>query len=99
VRILTEPKNSLVKQYQKIFSFENIELEFENEALEEIANIAFERKTGARGLRSVLEHLMLDLMYEVPSDNDNIYKIVITRDMVLKQGKPVIHYKKKEKTA
>jgi len=98
VRILTEPKNSLVKQYQKIFSFENIELEFENEALEEIANIAFERKTGARGLRSVLEHLMLDLMYEVPSDNDNIYKIVITRDMVLKQGKPVIHYKKKEKT-
>ncbi|HPX91579.1 MAG TPA: ATP-dependent Clp protease ATP-binding subunit ClpX, partial [Spirochaetota bacterium] len=99
VRILTEPKNSLVKQYQKIFSFEDIELEFENEALEEIANIAFERKTGARGLRSVLEHLMLDLMYEVPSDNDNIYKIVITRDMVLKQGKPVIHYKKKEKTA
>ncbi|MBP9043461.1 MAG: ATP-dependent Clp protease ATP-binding subunit ClpX [Spirochaetes bacterium] len=99
VRILTEPKNSLVKQYQKIFSFENIELEFENEALEEIANIAFERKTGARGLRSVLEHLMLDLMYEVPSDNDNIDKIVITRDMVLKQGKPVIHYKKKEKTA
>jgi ATP-dependent Clp protease ATP-binding subunit ClpX len=99
VRILTEPKNSLVKQYQKIFSFEDIELEFENEALEEIANIAFERKTGARGLRSVLEHLMLDLMYEVPSDNDNIDKIVITRDMVLKQGKPVIHYKKKEKTA
>ncbi|HOP64531.1 MAG TPA: ATP-dependent Clp protease ATP-binding subunit ClpX [Spirochaetota bacterium] len=98
VRILNEPKNSLVKQYQKIFSFEGIELEFENEAIEEIANIALERKTGARGLRSVLEQLMLDLMYEIPSD-DSIDRVTITRDMVLKQSDPVIKYSQKEKSA
>ncbi len=98
VRILTEPKNSIIRQYQKIFSFEEIELEFEKEAIEEVATIALERKTGARGLRSVLEQLMLDLMYEIPSDN-NIDKIIITKDMVVKQSKPVIKYSKKEKTA
>ncbi len=98
VRILTEPKNSIIRQYQKIFSFEEIELEFEKDAIDEIATIALERKTGARGLRSVLEHLMLDLMYEIPSDN-SIDKILITRDMVIKQSNPVIKYSKKEKTA
>lgn len=98
VRILTEPKNSIIRQYQKIFSFEEIELEFEAEAIEEVATIALERKTGARGLRSVLEQLMLDLMYEIPSDN-NIDKIIITKDMVVKQSKAVIKYSKKEKTA
>lgn len=98
VRILTEPKNSIIKQYQKIFSFEEIEIEFEPEAIEEIASIALNRKTGARGLRSVLEQLMLDLMYEIPSDN-NIDKIIITKDMVVKQSLPVIKYSKKEKTA
>ena len=98
VRILTEPKNSIIRQYQKIFSFEEIELEFEKEAIDEIATIALDRKTGARGLRSVLEQLMLDLMYEIPSDN-NIDKILITRDMVIKQSSPVIKYSKKEKTA
>lgn len=98
VRILTEPKNSIIRQYQKIFSFEEIELEFEAEAIEEVATIALERKTGARGLRSVLEQLMLDLMYEIPSDN-NIDKIIITKDMVIKQSKAVIKYSKKEKTA
>lgn len=98
VRILTEPKNSIIRQYQKIFSFEEIGLEFEKEAVDEIATIALERKTGARGLRSVLEQLMLDLMYEIPSDT-NVDKIIITRDMVIKQSKPVIKYNKKEKTA
>lgn len=98
VRILTEPKNSIIKQYQKIFSFEDIELEFEPAAIEEIAHIALERKTGARGLRSVLEQMMLDLMYEIPSGN-NIDKIIITKDMVVKQSEPVIKYSKKEKTA
>lgn len=98
VRILTEPKNSIIKQYQKIFSFEEIELEFEKEAIDEIASIALERKTGARGLRSVLEQLMLDLMYEIPSDS-NIDKIIITKDMVVRQSDPVIKYSKKEKTA
>lgn len=98
IRILTEPKNSLVKQYQKMFSFEGIELEFEKDAIEEIANIALERKTGARGLRSVIEQLMLDLMYEIPSD-DSIDRVIITRDMVLKQSAPVIKYSQKEKSA
>lgn len=98
VRILTEPRNSIIRQYQKIFSFEEIELEFEDEAIEQIASIALERKTGARGLRSVLEQLMLDLMYEIPSDN-NIDKIIITKDMVVKQGRAEIRYNKKEKTA
>lgn len=98
VRILTEPKNSLVKQYQKIFSFENIMLEFNEEAIREIANIALERKTGARGLRSVMEELMLDLMYEIPSGT-NIDKILITKDMVQKTGEPVITYRQKEKSA
>lgn len=98
VRILTEPKNSLVKQYQKMFSFEGIELEFEKDAIDEIANIALDRKTGARGLRSVIEQLMLDLMYEIPSD-DSIDRVIITRDMVLKQSNPVIKYSQKEKSA
>ena len=98
VRILTEPKNSIVKQYQKIFSFEDIELEFTDDAIKEIALIAFERKTGARGLRSVMEELMLDLMYEIPSGT-NIRKIIINKEMVLKTGEPVITYRQKEKTA
>jgi ATP-dependent Clp protease ATP-binding subunit ClpX len=98
VRNLTEPKNAIIKQYQKIYSFENNEHEFEKEAIEEIAHIALERKTGARGLRSVLEQMMLDLMYEIPSGN-NIDKIIITKDMIIKQSDPVIKYSKKEKTA
>jgi ATP-dependent Clp protease ATP-binding subunit ClpX len=98
VRILREPKNALVKQYQKIFSFEDIELEFDEDAIVEIASISMERKTGARGLRSVLESLMLDLMYDIPSDSD-IQKVVITKDMVMKVKGPVIKYNKREKTA
>ena len=98
VRILNEPRNSLVKQYQKIFLFEDIELEFTEEAIREIACIALARKTGARGLRSVMEELMLDLMYEIPSGT-NISKIIITKEMVQKTGEPVITYRKKEKTA
>lgn len=98
VKILREPKNALVKQYQKMFSFEDIELEFEEDAIVEIARIAMERKTGARGLRSVLETLMLDLMYDIPSDSD-ILKVIITKDMVIKKKGPVIKYNKKEKSA
>ncbi len=98
VRILTEPRNSLVRQYQKIFSFEDIELEFTEDSIREIASIALERKTGARGLRSVMEELMLDLMYEIPSGT-NISKIVITKEMVQKKGEPEISYRQKEKSA
>ncbi len=79
VKILKEPKNALIKQYQKFFEYEEIELVFEDKALEKIAKEAIRRKIGARGLRSIMESLMLDLMYEIPS-RDDIKKITITED-------------------
>lgn len=87
ISILSKPKNAITKQYQKLFSFDNIELEFEDEALKEVASIAIKRKTGARGLRSILEQTMLDVMYELPS-NDKIYKCVVTRDSILGKEHP-----------
>jgi ATP-dependent Clp protease ATP-binding subunit ClpX len=98
IRILSEPKSALVKQYCKIFSFEEIELVFEKEAIEEIANIAMERELGARGLRAVLEKVMLDLMYDVPSAG-NIEKITITRKMIKGEDEPLITYSEEEKSA
>ena len=97
VQILTEPKNALTKQYNKMFSFEDIELEFTDQAIEEIAAIAIDRKAGARGLRAVLESLMLDLMYEIPS-MENVLKITITAEMVRGEEGPEIEYEK-EKSA
>ncbi len=91
VRILTEPKNALVKQYQKLFVLDGVKLVFEPDALREVAKIAVERNTGARGLRGVLEGVMTDIMFEIPSDN-TIEKVVITRDVVLGTAGPeVIH--------
>ena len=91
VRILTEPKNALVKQYQKLFALDDVKLVFEPDALREVAKIAVERNTGARGLRGVLEGVMTDIMFEIPSDH-TIEKVVITRDVVLgKAGPEVIH--------
>lgn len=81
VRILTEPKNSLVKQYQTLFTLDDVELAFERDALVEIAKKSIERKTGARGLRAIMENVMMDYMYEVPSD-DSISKVCITKEMV-----------------
>ncbi len=81
VRILTEPKNALVKQYKALFELDDVELEFEDEAINAIAHKAFERKIGARGLRSIMENIMMDVMYEIPSD-DTIKKFVVTEDMV-----------------
>jgi len=81
VRILTEPRNALVKQYKKIFEFEGVELEFTPEALHSVAQQATQRKIGARGLRLILEEIMLDLMYEIPSDTDR-RQLTITRDFV-----------------
>jgi len=98
IRILTEPKNALIKQYCKIFSFENVELIFENDAIEEIANIAMKKETGARGLRAVLETLMRDMMYEVPSMN-NVGKITITKKMVEKMDVLSLSYSEQEKSA
>ena len=92
VRILSEPKNALMRQYQKLFELDNVKLEFTQEALEEIAQLAVDRKIGARGLRSILESVMMDLMYEIPSD-DSIGICTITRDVVKKAGQPELVYR------
>lgn len=81
VQILTKPKNAITKQYQKLFEFDGIELEFEEDALLEVAKTAISKKTGARGLRSILEQTMLDVMYEIPS-NEKIAKCVVTKDSI-----------------
>lgn len=81
VRILKEPKNALIKQYQKLFEFDHVELIFEDDAIEKIAAQAMERKTGARGLRSIMERVMMDVMYRIPSD-ETIEKCIITKDAV-----------------
>ncbi|GGF06663.1 ATP-dependent Clp protease ATP-binding subunit ClpX [Halobacillus andaensis] len=85
VEILTAPKNALVKQYQKLLQIDHVELEFEEDALREIARLAIERKTGARGLRSIIEGIMLDVMYELPS-RDDIEKCIITKDTVKEES-------------
>ena len=89
VRILKEPKNALVKQYQKLFELDGVQLNFEDEALEAIAKKAIERKTGARGLRAILEGTMLDLMYRVPSD-ESIVSCTITKDAIEEEKEPTI---------
>ncbi|ADL08500.1 ATP-dependent Clp protease ATP-binding subunit ClpX [Thermosediminibacter oceani] len=104
IRILKEPKNALVKQYQKLFEMDNVQLEFTDEALQVIAQEALNRKTGARGLRAILEEVMMDVMYEIPSRSD-ITKCVVTKEVVLKREEPIIvtserkKAKKKEVTA
>lgn len=92
VRILSEPKNALSKQYQKLFEMDDVKLEFDPEALEEIASLAVERKTGARGLRSIIESVMMDIMYEIPSDS-NIGICRITKDVVEGAGEPELVYR------
>lgn len=89
VRILTEPKNALVKQYKKLMALDDVDLEFTDEALSEMAQLAIRRNTGARGLRSIVEHTMMDVMYETPS-NDQIKKVIITGDAVKGTGKPEV---------
>jgi ATP-dependent Clp protease ATP-binding subunit ClpX len=89
VLILTEPRNALVKQYQKIFEFENATLRFTDDALESIAQQAVERKIGARGLRMIMEELMLEMMFALPSQKD-VKEVVVTRDVVLNKSNPLI---------
>ena len=89
IEIVTKPKNALVKQYQKLFRMDNVELEFENEALELIVDKAIERKTGARGLRSIIEEIMRDIMFEIPS-NPKIEKCIITKETVANGEPPKI---------
>ena len=92
VRILSEPKNALIKQYQKLLELDNVKLEFTPEALEEIAQLAVDRKIGARGLRSIIEGVMMDLMYEIPSD-ESIGICTITRDVVKNRAQPELVYR------
>jgi len=98
IRILTEPKNALIKQYQKLLSFDNVKLKFTDSAYKAIAKEALQRKTGARGLRAILEEVMLDIMYEVPSE-DNIEECRITEEAVNRKEKPLLIYKKQAESA
>lgn len=98
-KILLEPKNALIRQYQKSFAMENIQLDFSEDAIREIAALANSKNTGARGLRSIMEALMLDLMYEIPSKADTISQILITGDMVSGKAKPVIKRRENEEVA
>jgi ATP-dependent Clp protease ATP-binding subunit ClpX len=91
IRILTEPKNALVKQYQKLFKMEGVDLEFRAAALDAIADRAMERKTGARGLRSILEHALLDIMFELPSMR-NLKKVVFDDNLFETDSSPLLIY-------
>ncbi|EGK8113214.1 ATP-dependent Clp protease ATP-binding subunit ClpX [Campylobacter upsaliensis] len=92
VRILTEPKNAIIKQYQKLFAIDGVNLKFDEDALRAIAKLALERKTGARGLRSIIEEMMVDLMFELPEYKD--YDIVITKEVVCEGAKALLIKKK-----
>ena len=89
VKILKEPKNAILKQYTKLLELDEVKLEFDDSALEAIAEKALEKDTGARALRSIIEEFMLDIMYEIPKD-DNIGRVVITGDYINGTGGPVI---------
>ena len=97
VRILREPKNALVKQYQKLFELDDVKLSFEPDAIDAIADKALERKTGARGLRSIMENIMMDVMYEIPSD-DTIESCVITKESVEGNSQPFIVHRESART-
>jgi ATP-dependent Clp protease ATP-binding subunit ClpX len=96
--ILREPKNALIKQYQKLFEFEKVRLRFTEGAFNAIAREALKRKTGARGLRSILESIMLDIMYELPSQ-PNIREVIISEETILNKEKPIVLYEKQAETA
>ena len=98
VKILKEPKNSLIKQYQRLFEFEDVKLEFQDEAILEIAKKAISKKTGARGLRSILENILLKTMFELP-DMENVIKVTIDRASVTGKSEPIVTYGKKASTS
>ena len=98
VRILTEPRNALVKQYQKLFNYDKVKLEIEDEALVEVAKKALEQKTGARGLRSILENVLMKTMYNVPSDS-SVTKVIVKKECVTEGAEPELVHKKAAKKA
>ena len=98
VQILTEPKNALVKQYSKLLAMEGVDLEIRPSALKAIAKKALARKTGARGLRSILEHALLDVMYELPNEQ-NVSKVVIDEGTITNGAKPLLIYHEQPKVS
>ena len=98
VKILKEPKNSLIKQYKRLFEFEDVELEFKDDAISEIANKAISKKTGARGLRSILENILLKTMFELP-DMENVVKVTVDKSSVQGKSEPIVTYGKKSSTS
>ena len=98
VKILKEPKNSLIKQYQRLFEFEEVELDFKEEAIKEIAKKAISKKTGARGLRSILENILLKTMFELP-DMENVIKVTVDSSAVRGNSEPIVTYSKKTSTS
>lgn len=98
VEILTKPKNALMKQYQRLFEFEKVKLKFTQGALVAVAKEALKRKSGARGLRSILEHAMLDIMYEIPSQS-NVREVVLNEEVFTKKEQPLVVYEKKAESA
>ena len=95
IRILTEPKNALIKQYQKLFGYDHVKLVFEKEAVEAIADKALERKTGARGLRSIMEKALMDVMFQIPSD-PGITQCIITKETVDGGSRPMLVRREKQ---
>ena len=91
VQILTEPKNAYTKQYAKLFEMEEVEIDFRDDALQAVARRAMERKTGARGLRSILEAVLLDVMYDIPSEKD-VEKVVVDENVILGNSEPMLIY-------
>jgi ATP-dependent Clp protease ATP-binding subunit ClpX len=98
IKILTEPKNALVKQFQKLFEIEGVKLRLTDSALSAIANKAMKRKAGARGLRSILENSMLNIMYEIPS-KENVKECVVGEETVLNKEEPILLYEQTKKQA
>ena len=95
VRILSEPKNSIIKQYQKLFALDKIELDFDEDSIDEIAKKAIERKTGARGLRAIVENILLETMFESPSKK-NVKKVKVFKEVVTKDKQPEVVLLSKE---
>ncbi|MFY8154017.1 MAG: ATP-dependent Clp protease ATP-binding subunit ClpX, partial [Hyphomicrobiales bacterium] len=98
IRILTEPKNALVKQYQRLFEMEGVDLSFQDEALSSVAKKAIERKTGARGLRSIMESILLETMFDLPG-LDAVDEVVISREVVDGAAKPLFIYSEKQEVS
>ena len=98
MNILTQPKNAIVKQYKKLFRMEGVDLEFEEAALRAVVQKAMERGTGARALRSIIEEVMLDIMYNLP-DKRNVVSCTIAKDVIQKRKEPVFRYEERKQTA